>query len=275
MAKHNKKRNVGLLHEQIVRHASEMTVLKNREASNLAIDILVKNFSKDSALLREFRLFSSLVHTKVKTKELARRIIQESRRACAERDHTKLDTEKSILIKEINHKINRADFYHQPISQYRIFATVQTLLNEWRGASRLSPKEVIKYETVLEDHLTRSSKSENIEKVKDANPLVLNLMIEKFNKKYSRTLSSLQKELLEAKLSATSDEILLISKKIKESAFIAVNNYYSGCENKVLLEKQLKLEKTINSYKPGTSDASVAKALSLASLLNELEEKDV
>ena len=120
MAKHNKKRNVGLLHEQIVRHASEMTVLKNREASNLAIDILVNNFSKDSALLREFRLFSSLVHTKVKTKELARRIIQESRRACAERDHTKLDTEKSILIKEINHKINRADFYHQPISQYRI-----------------------------------------------------------------------------------------------------------------------------------------------------------
>ncbi len=275
MAKHNKKRNVGLLHEQIVRHASEMTVIGKQSESEKAITILIENFSKDSELLREFKLFSSLVHTKVDSPDLARRIILESRRVCEERDHKRLNSEKSILIKEINHKINREDFYDQPIKEYRIFATVQMLLNEWRGAGKLSPKEVVKYEQVLESHLTNVCKNEEPVKVDNADPLVLNLMIEKFNKKYAKKLSPLQKELLESKLLGNTNKMIKVSEAIKQKTYDTVQQYYAGCENKVLLEKKEKLQTTIDSYKPSLSDNSVSKALSLASLLAELEEKDV
>ena len=41
MAKHNKKRNVGLLHEQLIRHASRMTVEGNVEKARSAVDSFV------------------------------------------------------------------------------------------------------------------------------------------------------------------------------------------------------------------------------------------
>ena len=77
MAKHNKKRNVGPLHEQLIRHASRMTVEGNIEKAQSAVDIVTNHFKKESEMLREFRLFSSLIHTRVDSKDLARRIVED------------------------------------------------------------------------------------------------------------------------------------------------------------------------------------------------------
>ena len=106
MAKHNKKRNVGLLHEQLVRHASQMTVEGNSAAADKTIKILIEYFSEGTELLREFRLFSALAHPRVGNPDVARRIVEESRRACSDHDPHALNKEKSALIREINHSIN-------------------------------------------------------------------------------------------------------------------------------------------------------------------------
>ena len=82
MAKHNKKRNVGLLHEQLVRYASENLVTGNKENAELAVELLKTHFRDDSALQKEFKLFNALIHTKVPTREIAQQIITESRIAC-------------------------------------------------------------------------------------------------------------------------------------------------------------------------------------------------
>ena len=84
MAKHNKKRNVGLLHEQLVRHASQMTVEKQTKLAESAIQIITSHFSKGSELLKEFRLFSALIHTEVPDRSIAKRIIEELAKAAAE-----------------------------------------------------------------------------------------------------------------------------------------------------------------------------------------------
>ena len=128
MAKHNKKRNVGLLHEQLVRHASKMTVEGNRKKSDDAIKILIEAFSEGTELLKEFRLFSALAHPRVDEDSIAKRIVDESRRACSNHDPHKLNKEKSALIREINHVIDREDFYNQRIENYKIFSTIQALL---------------------------------------------------------------------------------------------------------------------------------------------------
>ena len=111
MAKHNKKRNVGLIHEQLVRHASEKIVEKNQGSADTVFSILEKHFHKNSELYREFRLFNSLVHTKINDTILAYRIIEESKRACIDQNKSKLRKEKSLLIKEINHTIKDDLFY--------------------------------------------------------------------------------------------------------------------------------------------------------------------
>tara|TARA_B100000131_G_scaffold190088_1_gene182847 strand:- start:817 stop:1644 length:828 start_codon:yes stop_codon:yes gene_type:complete len=275
MAKHNKKRNVGLLHEQLVRHASEMTVQGKTDKANQAISIMVEFFQKNTELLREFRLFTALVHTNVDNRDVARRIIEESRRACENHDPVSLDREKSRLIKEINHGIDRQDFYNQRVKNYKILATVQALLNEWRGKGHLRPDEVVKYESVLEDHLTRNTIEETVKKNENANPLVFKLMTKKFNKKYNDKLTLQQRDLLETRLSGNIEDVILKSKKIKESAEELVEKFFNNNDNQYLKKKRDFLKERIQGYLPDGSDESLSKALTLSGLINELEDKNV
>ena len=120
MAKHNKKRNVGLLHEQLVRHISENIVRGNKKRAEQAILILQHHFREDAELYREYRLFNALVHTKVPDRTLARQIITESKTASKNHDANKLRVEKSGLIKEINHKLDEEIFYARKIEKYKI-----------------------------------------------------------------------------------------------------------------------------------------------------------
>ena len=275
MAKHNKKRNVGLLHEQLVRHASEMTVEGMKKKTSQTVNILMKHYSKESELLKEFRLFSSLIHTNVESKEVAKRIIDESRKACENHDPVALMKEKSALIKDVNHLIGRKDFYNQRVKNYKLFTTVQTLLNEWRGKTSLSPEERVRYELVLEAHQTNTQDKPHLQKAENANPLVLNIMIEKFNKKYESSLDRGQKELLESALSGDDDLVIEKSNKIKQRASDALKAFYSSCDNSVLNSKKALLEQRLKNYQPDKTDKSISQALILSDLLKELEDKDV
>ena len=274
MAKHNKKRNVGLLHEQLVRHASEMIVEGNKTKAEQTVQVLLRNYNHDSELLKEFRLFSALIHTRVEKKNLARRIIEESRRACENHDPVALRKAKSILIRDINHTIDRKDFYSQHIDEYKLFATVQALLNEWRGNSKLSPEEIVKYEDSLEEHLHRDTSINKLEKTENADPLVLNIMLEKFNKKYDASLSKDQKSLLKSQLFGNKKTTIEQSIVLKNRAIKKVKEFYDNCDNTVLCSKQKLLEEKISNFMPNDTDKSITQALMIANLLKEIEDEN-
>ena len=274
MAKHNKKRNVGLIHEQLVRYASEKLVEGDDDRAETALKILNTNFHKKSELFREFRLFNSLVHTRVPNRELARKIIDESRIACKKHNGTKLRAEKSSLIRDINHQIDQRNFYSKKINEYRVFSTVQALLNEWRGAERLSPAEVVAYEAGLENWLVRENGPPSLAKSSEANPLALQIMIEKFNKKYESSLTPDQIKLLEGCLSNDTRAVVSQIKSIKERANSALSLFYSRCDNQVLNEKKEVIASKINSLRPSSSEEAVSKALTLAKLISEMENED-
>jgi len=274
MAKHNKKRNVGLMHEQLIRYASEKIVEGLDLRAEDALRILSKNFHKNSELFREFRLFNSLVHTRVPTKEVARKIIDESRLACKNHDSAKLRIEKSRLIRDINHQLNAKDFYNKKIKEYRVFATVQALLNEWRGAQKLSPAEIVAYEEGLENWLLRGASKSSLSKTEHANPLTLQIMIEKFNKKYKNTLGKDQVRLLEACLKNDEKAVVDQINIIKNRATSAVQSFYLKCDNKVLNGKKDVITEKIEKIAPALSEESVSKALTLAELISEMENED-
>ena len=273
MAKHNKKRNVGLIYEQLVRHISERVVNQDQESVDIAVKILEKHFKPGTELYKEFRLFNSLVHTRVDTRELASRIISESRTACKRHDSNRLTKEKSLLIKDINHGIDDPGFYSRKISEYRTYSTVQALLNEWRGAGKLFPEEIVKYETSLEDSLLRERREPSRNKfVKD--PLVLKVMLEKFNKKYDKKLNSRQRAIVGYKIQENNSALIEEVKKTKAEAMSAVQKFYEGCDNEVLLEKKEDVLNNINRLNIDGSDRIIERALSLAALIEELESND-
>jgi len=269
MAKHNKKRNVGLIHEQLVRYASEKIVEGKRSIAEKAIDVLNNHFEEGTELYREFRLFNSLVHTRTSNDDLARRIIKESKEACKIHDGKKLRSEKSDLIRSINHRIDETYFYNQRVENYKIFATVQALLNEWRGGSNLSPKDVVDYEIVLEEWISRKDKKVTMDKNIDANPLTFKIMSEKFNKKYAG-FDKHQMALLEYKLLGKDDKVEEKIKNLKVQATLAIESFYSNCDNPTLVEKRVIVEEKIKNLPINSNDETIKKALIISHLTREL-----
>jgi len=248
-----------------------MTVDGRSEKAQDAVDIVTRHFKKDSETLKEFRLFSSLIHTKVDSEALAQRIIDESRRACMDHNAEVLKREKSLLIRDINHLLNEESFYDQRIPNYKIFATVQALLNEWRGASRLTPAEMVKYESRLIEHLTRDEAENDLQRSENADPLVLNIMIEKFNKKYGQTLSDDQRKILEFRLMNKNKDAVVLMESVKQKTLASIDRFYESLDNEYLGKKRDVLVERVTNFQPDETDESVAKALSLANLLSELE----
>ena len=274
MAKHNKKRNIGLLHEQLVRYASEMTVNQKSEKANEAVDLIVKHFNQNSELLREFKLFGALIYTNAKDREQARRIIEESKRLCKQHNADKLYREKTKLIHDINEKLQLEGFYDQRIPEYKLFATVQTLINEWRGDNRLDACETVDFEQKLEEHLLREVSKETMDKKEYANPLVLKLMIEKFNSKYGAALDANQKSLLEAKLSGNNDLLLERMNNLKTEVAKNIDLFFKDCNNATLLSKRKEVESMVESFVPSVCNDGMSKSLVMANLLREIKENE-
>jgi hypothetical protein len=272
MGKHNKKRNVGLIHEQLVRRASELTVEGRIEETNGVIDVMVRHFGQDSELLKEYKLFGALLHARADCRDTARRIIEESKRLSAKHDARKLDVEKSKLIGDINRNVKQEGFYDQHVPNYKLFATVQTLLNEWRGANRLDAAKLVAYERSLEDHLMRDEDIEPLIKKENADPLVLNLMIKKFNSKYGSVLNEDQKAILECKLAGNDQLLIATMQEIKNRVNRNLNAFFEGCSNSVLFSKKNDVMLTVEQFEPLNDNESLGKALVLANLLQEITQ---
>jgi hypothetical protein len=203
MLKHNKKRNVGLLNEFFARYMAK-AIIEHRDADvKKAKELFAKHFHKGTDLHREFRIFSTLLETRLSSKEAAVSLLEQVKAACKIQSQAKIDLEKSALLHEINQHLGDPKFFDQEINSYRDYATIQVLLNHWRGGvltENLS--EAAQLEDKLIQHLT--AKGTTFEKKEvlqmtnaDVDGLVVNIMTEKLNKKFNAALNENQKKLLQ------------------------------------------------------------------------------
>jgi len=196
--RHNKKRNSALLYEFLIRQISNCLVQKDKKGVSKAMAISKKYFSKGAALREELDLFKTLLDTSVKSKISASRILNEVLSGAEKMNSRKLDVEKSKLIKEINYTFNEK-FYKHKIPDYKIYASIYTLLNEQRNKKKvLSTVDKIKLEDNILEHLI----SRNVDKPAtpqidpNYNNAVFKFVVQRFHKKYENRLTERQKRLL-------------------------------------------------------------------------------
>ena len=272
---HNKKRNVGIIYEQLVQYISEQLVNNQDKKANKAKQIVKKHFTKDSQLYKEHKLFRALFETHSIDPSLATQIISEARRGSRIHDKEKLKKEKSILIRDINYHIGQ-DLYRKKLKEYKKFATIQVLLNEWRSGNLC-----VEYEKKLHGMLTESREDVALEseKNKDINRLVLKLAEEKFNKKYSSLLNEQQKAILnEYVFSQANNDYSRIKssiKSIKEKTVDALTRYSAECKNETVSRKIQPVIAEVRSLnEKNINDETIKKVLSMVQLRNELLESD-
>ena len=280
MAKtHNKKRNVAIIFEQLLKKAAKATVEKKKPAADAALGIIDKHFVAGSELYKEFRLFNALIKTTVKSEAIAIRILEESKKAAKTHDPIKLRGEKSALIKEINHTFKDRSFYNQNVKNYRDYATVQTLLNDWRSGDP-NIKRIASYETHTVEMLLRENDEKTIEdeRNEEISQLTVNIMIEKFNKKYGMVLNDEQRGIIKEYVfsAATGNDKKILSelKKMKSQTIRQLKSFRRSCDNNILLEKIDVVESRLNETKAEkVDDDTISRFLLMSKLKQEILEK--
>ena len=281
--KHNKKRNVGIIYEQLVRTISENIIDDRGKEAEKIIDIVKRRFAPGSELYKEFRLFNALARTRVNEPSMATRIISEAKNAAKDHDEKVLDREKSLLIKEINTMFDSKLFYTKQVPESRTYATIQTLLNDWRCDRVTNFQRVANFEKSIHEHLLRDGDDYNTldsEKTPDVNSLTVKIMSRKFSDSFSPVLTGEQKSAIQKYVLSFGDDVatnnlLYEVKEEKKLLLRTLNNYTAACRNKIIKGRIPTILENIDEFSPSKlDDSTMAKYLTMINLRKELSEPD-
>lgn len=197
--KHNKKRDTGLVYEFLVRKLSKTLVEKDQNGYRRAMEIVHKYYGDGTPLAEERELFDVIRNTRSVTESTARRILGEVQRHALMLDSKRIDIKKSNLIKEINHSFGKEMFTQHRVPEYRLLASIQMVIDATRTQNRLteSVQKIQLEEGLVKYMMTRGSFSESITQKSEIDSLVMAMVAKRFNEKYSKSLSTSQKRLLE------------------------------------------------------------------------------
>jgi len=274
--KHNKKRNVGIIYEQLAQAFSEALVEKNQKKAVFVKKIIDDHYEKAGELFKEFKIFNALLKVNVSSDSLATNILKEAKIATVSLNKKKLKIEKSLLIKDINYTLNEENFYSRNVPGYRNLATVQNLMNLWCQNSKNDLQKVVEYENKVHGLLKEEKKNINVKQEfnPEVNPLVLKIMQEKFQKKYKRFLSKKQSLIIESYIGEDVSATKKLLKEVKMEVVKKAKMFESGCENQILLEKSGRVISKLSDLDENRiDDDSIAKFLLACKLCEQLEEK--
>lgn len=279
--RHNKKRNIGIIYELLLRHMSSAVIEGNKNAMKIATNLIERRFNKNTELYKEFRLFNAIANTTTKKTEVAAGIIRESKQSCRNINIEKLNKEKSDLIREINYEIVPKDenFYYRNIPNYVDLANIQLAINEWKKLDTSNLKKLIEIEEKIinflsqEKTITSYDEENSFLQESKANKLVYKIMTEKINDKY-KDMCIDQKKILQAYALGTKNQNYLekILAENKKKCISRIENFQLLNENKYLSKKINEVKDKINNLNPSDiNDKSIVRFLTVTKLIKQLE----
>ena len=202
--KHSKVKNTGVLFELLVRQIT-LEVLNGDKTEN-AKNIVKEFFAAGTELNKELRLYDLLLKEKYNSESKAEMFVDTVSGAHSKLNEVKLAKEKYNLIKRINEKFELEQFLSSPITNYKVLASIYKVF-ESKKANNYDIKDVFNSKvTLIENIIARpSTKTNKVEDTKliesykqqdkDLRLLTYKILVETFNKKYTK-LNDSQKNLL-------------------------------------------------------------------------------
>jgi membrane-associated HD superfamily phosphohydrolase len=280
---HNKKRNSGLLYEFLIKKISNALVENDKKVSSKCLRILKKHFKPGTELYKEFRIINALLKSTVSSAPVAASIMQEAKKAARSHDVNLLERQKSHLIKDINYILKDDTFFDQQVSEYKLFATIQSLINDWRDRSP-DLERLASFEDAVSNHLLSEKKEVEHKLSSEQKPgesrLLMKVMMKKLNEKYSGILNDSQKSLIKAyAFSTASDDKSTIQFKlneIKSSILDAIENCVPQQQKNTILIKKLEdaKQKILSEQIENVDDQIVTRFMLYTKLYDELTSKE-
>ena len=198
--KHSKFKNTGILFELLVRQITADTL---KGGDSPAIDLL-KNYFVKSELGREYKLYESILKSKVLNESRANLFVDTILESSKKFNRSLLRKQKYNLINEIKAHYDLDQFFGSKIKNYKELASLYTLIEGHNTKEVTDSEQIIDNKITLLEHLTRSELTTNVKEDvlkefssydKDLRTLTYRVLLEKFNEKYDG-LSTEQKQVL-------------------------------------------------------------------------------
>lgn len=256
--KHSKYKNTGILFELLVRQITADTL---KGGDSPAIDILKEYFVK-TELGREYKLYESIIKSKVLTEGKAVLVINSILEVNNTLNRKAVKRQKYNLINEIKKHYKLESFFGSKINDYKEFASLYTLIESYNSSSNLATEQIIDSKITLLEYLTkRKVESESKQTVlkeftefdKDIRTLTYKILLEKFNNKYD-LLTNDQKQVLKEYINSVDSTPDL-------------RNFYN---NKIFKLKNILVKETKNIKDKATQ----VKITEVTKFLNELKKTD-
>ena len=281
--KHNKIKNTGILFELLTR---QITVdVLNNEKNSSAIKILKEFFNANTELGKENQLYKVLIEKKYKSathSEILIEAVIKNRRKLSNR---RLRNEKYNLIKEIKTVFNPKDFFNTKLPNYKVLASIYNIFEGESARNDYGPVVQTDSKVVVMENITHQTSSD-IKKSKnkpfssyksqeeDIRLLTYQLLVDKFNEKYSN-LNESQRNLLREYINNLSNTNSL--REFIDAEVIKIRNVLSKHLNKVNDKiTKIKLTEAINHTETATGgthvkDSHVVSLMRYYELVKELE----
>jgi hypothetical protein len=257
--KHSKYKNTGILFELLVRQATADT-LKGTDSP--AIDLIKKYFVK-SELGREYKLYESVIKSKIIGESKANAVISTILESSKKLNRTSLRKQKYNLISEIKKDYSIDSFFGTKIKNYKEFASLYTLIEGYNNDEITDTDQLVDNKVTLLEYLTKQDVTtkevkEDVLKEfqtydKDLRILTYQVLLEKFNSKYNN-LSVEQKQVLKEFINAV-------------DSTPSLREFYNN--------KIVELKETLNVESINITDkATQVKVQEISKLLTELSKND-
>lgn len=280
--KHNKKRNVGILYELLVRNMTRSLMTEDLKKVNELKILIERHFKKNTELYKEYKIFSALSIdlNENKNKNIAKSLIKESKRLSLDINTRKLEKEKSSLIKSINYTFGKK-FYFEHIPNYVNLATIQIALNEWKKKSYDIQKTVLLEEKIVNNLM--NTKENNYEDLKSdidkskSDQIVMNIMTKKINEKY-KNMSESQKNLIKSYAFYYENDHKKLQNHLSEQKALSIQlleKFKKENHNEFLKNKVNQVLKNINVINENKiDDTTIIKFLTISQLITELNSEE-
>ena len=257
--KHAKVKNTGLIFELLVRQVASDT-MNNRNSK--ALGIIKRNFSKNSELSKELKLYRSLHEEKFDSQKKAEMFLEAVLRTKHAINESVIKREKYNLIKDIRSHYNIDEFFTSRVSNYKLHASIYKLFEFIESDD---PKEYVNNRFAMMEHICTKTTITSADPTlatenKDIRILASKLIVDKFNEKYA-TLNESQKRLLREYINNVTNSATLKQFVISEAMMLRqnLNKIKTTVPSKVI---RIKLNE-------------VANLLTTMSRRNVIEDKDI
>jgi hypothetical protein len=259
ITRHSKYKNTGIVFELLVRQITS-DMMRNQESES--VRILKKFYNKKSELLKELNLYKVLYSTKNLNESKGSIIIDTVLEQSKKLDREKLNKEKYNIVKEIKLKYNIDDFFKNKVKDYKIYASIYTLLEIYNNASFKNTDQLLTNKINILEHITSpevKSVDADIDffmnQDKEIRILSFRILLEKFNSQYQSLIPD-QKMVLKEYIYNISDTVTL--KKFFNTKFQEIKKVLSECINKIDDKvTKIKIQELIEVIKPILPNQSI------------------